>query len=215
MKAHRIPTAGISVALLLTAGMGCRSEREQEVPTTTMAPKPMEGTPSRVAEPPPTAEPAAPGEAAGTGQQQATDPGLAIITVTRVDVDPRLTSLCGLERNDVFFNYDSASLQPEAKERLDRIAQCATTGAAKGMELRVVGRTDPVGTDAANKQLGMNRAESVAQYLQQQGIKQARTETLSRGEQGAEAIDPLGWPRDRRVTIRLADDAQPGQPAPR
>jgi outer membrane protein OmpA-like peptidoglycan-associated protein len=104
----------------------------------------------------------------------------------------------------VFFKFDSARLAAGSKERLREIADCATTGAAKGRDLIVVGHTDPVGTDAYNQQLGMSRAESVSSYLKAQGLTGTRIETRSRGEAGA-AADSAGWPYDRRVSLRLQD----------
>lgn len=110
--------------------------------------------------------------------------------------------MCGLQGSSVFFKFDSAQLTPMAKERLQQIATCATTGAAKGKDLLVVGRTDPSGSDQYNKQLGMTRADAVARYLRDQGVSRARVETESKGETGA-IREPMAWPLNRRVTIRL------------
>lgn len=144
------------------------------------------------------------GTQAQAGDAGAADPDLAILTVIAVDIDTKLAALCGIPESRVFFKFDSAKLVPEAKERLQEIATCATKGPAKGKDLRIVGRADPVGPDAYNKQLGVSRAESVAKYLQKQGVKQARTETASKGESQAAAV-PSQWPLERRVTIRLQE----------
>ncbi len=95
---------------------------------------------------------------------------MSVLTVIAVDIDTKLAVMCGLPESKVFFKFDSAKLVPEAKERLQQIAACATTGPAKGKDLVVIGRTDPVGTDAYNKQLGMSRADSVAKSLPDQGV---------------------------------------------
>lgn len=134
----------------------------------------------------------------------AADPDLAVLTVIAVDIDTKLAAMCEIPQSRVFFKFDSTKLVPEAKERLQEIATCATTGPAKGKELLIVGRADPVGSDAYNKQLGVSRAETVAKYLQEQGVKQARTETESKGEPEA-AVPPSQWPLERRVTIRLKE----------
>jgi len=112
--------------------------------------------------------------------------------------------MCGIPESKVFFKYDSAKLLPASKERLDQLATCVKTGPAKDRELRVIGRTDPVGSDEYNKQLGMSRADSVAKHLREAGVAQARVETESKGEAAA-AVNPYGWPYDRRVTVRLKD----------
>lgn len=174
----------LSMAVLSLAAAACKGSQP--------------GAPPPNATGSPTAQPAgAAGNDAGTD-----DPDIAVITITAIDIDTKLAVMCGIAESDVFFKFDSAKLVPAAKERLDKIATCAKTGPAKGKDLLIVGRTDPVGSDQYNKQLGMSRADSVAKYLQEQGVKQARTETESKGEATA-ANNPWRWPLERRVTLRL------------
>ncbi|MEP7125841.1 MAG: OmpA family protein [Byssovorax sp.] len=169
-----IPTLVSLTAIALLAGMGCSKENGNS--STAVAP-----TPAASSTP---------------------DPDFAVITVTSVDIETKLAMMCGLSQSTVFFKFDSAKLLPDAKDRLDKIAKCATEGAIKDKELVVVGRTDSVGTDEYNKQLGMSRADTVAKYLHEQGVQKARVEAVSKGEAAAVA-DPYGWPPDRRVTVRL------------
>lgn len=133
------------------------------------------------------------------------DPDFSIVTVTFIDIDTKLAVMCGLEESKVFFKYDSARVLPEAKERLDRIAACAKDGAAKGKQLLIVGRADPVGSDEYNKELGMSRADAVRDYLSRQGVAAPRVETVSKGEAAADPSAPGEWPYDRRVTVRLQE----------
>lgn len=149
-------------------------------------------------------QPPAAGGAEGAQGATATDADLLVPTVVAVDIDTRLAQMCGLPGSSVFFKFDSAKLGPEAKERLQQIAACATTGAAKGKELVLVGRADPTGTDEYNQKLGMSRAESVARYLRSLGVANARVETASKGEATA-MKEPYGWPLERRVTVRLQE----------
>lgn len=178
-------------ALVVLVLAGCTRETA-EPQTQTQAPAAVGRV--EAVEPPP----------ATTTQDAGQDPDLAVITITAVDIDTRLAMLCGLEQSKVFFKFDSAKLLPEAKERLEQIAKCVTGGPAKDKELVVVGRTDPVGPDAYNKELGMSRAESVQQQLRQYGVSKTRLETESRGEAAA-GPNPLGWPFDRRVTVRIQE----------
>ncbi len=131
------------------------------------------------------------------------DPDIAVYTVTAIDIDTKLAAMCGIPESKVFFKFDTATVRPEAKETLDEIATCALNGPAKGKGLRVVGRTDPRGSEAYNKDLGAERAEAVAKYLREQGVPDPRIETVSKGEAAADPADPSGWPYDRRVTVRL------------
>ncbi len=139
----------------------------------------------------------------GTTTATTSDPDMAVMTMSGVDVDPTMASLCGIDSNQVFFKYDSAQVTPGAKQQLDAIAACVLTGPASGRDLVVIGRTDPKGTDDYNTQLGMSRADSVAKYLREQGVTNSRVETRSRGEDNA-TNDPWGWPFERRVTVWLA-----------
>jgi outer membrane protein OmpA-like peptidoglycan-associated protein len=209
--------------MALVAASGCDRRQQDRQPTEPGAMKPMESQPGVTA---PTA-PGAPGQTApgqtapgapgqtgpgATGQtgpgapgtQGTDDPDLAILTITAVDVDTKLAAMCGLPDTKVHFKFDSANLSADAKAQLDRIATCVTTGAAKGRELRIVGRTDPVGPDAYNQQLGKSRAAAVGEYLRGQGVQAQRVEIESKGEQDASA-HPLRWPEERRVTIRLQE----------
>jgi outer membrane protein OmpA-like peptidoglycan-associated protein len=167
-----IPTLVSLTAIALLGGMGCSKDKESEKSS-----------------PPVDANPTA-------------DPDFAVISVISVNIETKLAMMCGLSQSSVFFKFDSAKLTPDAKDRLDKIAKCATEGAIKDKEVVVVGRTDSVGTDEYNKQLGMSRADSVAKYLHEQGVQKARVDAVSKGEVEAVA-DPFGWPADRRVTVRL------------
>jgi len=125
------------------------------------------------------------------------------VRIIAIDIDTVLATTCGLEQSKVFFKFDSAALRPSAKERLEKIATCSKTGPIRGQALLVIGRTDPVGTDAYNDLLGMSRADSVVKYLAELGVDQTLMATESKGEDAAEADYPGGWPYDRRVTVRL------------
>lgn len=195
----------LPAALALSLLAGCGEKREQPAATATennVHPEQPGAQASATA--PGTAAPgtAAPGTVA-PGTAPAADADLAVITITGVDIDMGLARRCNLPLTSVFFKFDSAQLRPESRERLQSVVQCVTTGPAKGEELVIVGRADPVGADEYNKKLGMSRAESVAKYLRDQGVQKERVETESKGEKGA-APAPSLWPLERRVTIRLA-----------
>lgn len=178
--------------LALAAASGCKGSADSLKEPTTLADQPSAAKAGDT----PTAATGA------TAEDLTYDP--AVLTIIVIDIDTKLAVICGIPESKVFFKYDSAKLLPAAKERLDQFATCVKTGAAKGRELRVIGRTDPVGSDEYNKQLGMNRADSVANYLREAGVAEARVETESKGEAAA-AASPYGWPYDRRVTLRLKD----------
>jgi len=70
-------------------------------------------------------------------------------------------------------------------------------------DVRVVGHTDTVGTDAANDALGRQRAEVVRSALVRLGVPEADIEVISRGkrELAVPTADGVAEPRNRRVEI--------------
>jgi outer membrane protein OmpA-like peptidoglycan-associated protein len=69
----------------------------------------------------------------------------------------------------IFFEFDSADLTPEAKEWLDYNADCLKAQALPS--LFIEGHADARGDTAYNADLSRRRAESVAAYLSQRGVK--------------------------------------------
>ncbi|MEZ4309709.1 MAG: OmpA family protein [Polyangiaceae bacterium] len=161
-------------------------------------------------------QPGAPGGAQGTwgsrngeaqpgAQQPSAPPEEPVDTqlyLIGIDIDTKLATLCKIPSTNVFFEYDSAHVQSDSRDRLQHIATCVTTGPGRGKDILLIGHTDPRGSDAYNKHLGMSRAEAVAQKLREMGVKSTRIELESMGEERA-AREPKAWPLERRVTIQL------------
>lgn len=157
---------------------------------------------AQVAEPPPPAlepAPAPPPEPPAQPRAEVRE-----TTVTGVFVDPTIASACGITPPKAFFEFDAAKVQQSDRDTLRAVAQCLSSGPLKGQALRVVGHADPRGPDEYNQKLGKSRAESVAEYLSNQGVERGKINTLSRGEEMATGTDEHGWAYDRRVDIRLA-----------
>jgi outer membrane protein OmpA-like peptidoglycan-associated protein len=124
--------------------------------------------------------------------------------ITHVYIDVGLAEICGIAEAETHFDYDSAELDRQAEARVEALGECFTSGPLRDRELVLVGHTDPRGSDAYNRELGMSRAESVAQALQREGVSPARIDLASRGAAKA-GDDPEAWDDDRRVDVRLAD----------
>ena len=103
-----------------------------------------------------------------------------------------------------FFEFDSDSLDPEGKSTMANLAECMKTGPLKDKRIRLIGRTDPRGTEDYNEKLGLERAEKVKRFMVRHGIDASRIETISYGKQDAHP-SPAEWAGDRRVQIELAD----------
>lgn len=102
-----------------------------------------------------------------------------------------------------FFQFDSARAT-KADPTLQTLANCMKDGPLKGKSIRLIGRTDPRGTEEYNEKLGQERAKSVKDYLVKAGVEAARIETESRGKDDASPA-PEDWPSDRRVQIELVE----------
>ncbi len=113
---------------------------------------------------------------------------------------------------DVLFDFDQATLRPDAAAPLDKAAELIKSYAQA--PLQVVGHTDSKGTDAYNDDLSLRRAHTVAQALQQRTAR--LPQALGRGEREPVAPnatpdgrdDPQGRQRNRRVQILIG--AVPG-----
>ncbi len=80
----------------------------------------------------------------------------------------------------IFFDFDDATLKTEFLAPLAELA--AGLKYNKDIRLKVIGFTDNIGSPEYNKQLGLKRAQTVANYLIMQGIDPSRLEVESKGE---------------------------------
>jgi outer membrane protein OmpA-like peptidoglycan-associated protein len=109
--------------------------------------------------------------------------------------------------SDVLFRSGSFELLPGARERLAKVSGIVL--AYPSLHLQVEGHTDSVGTDEYNQQLSEHRAQSVRDYLVQQGINQYSIESRGFGktEPIASNDSPEGRQQNRRVELVLSGEA--------
>lgn len=110
---------------------------------------------------------------------------------------------------DVLFDFDKATIRPDAQGTLDTLAQLIAAGPAG--QITVEGHTDAKGDDAYNKRLSEQRAEAVRTYLLGKGADGGRMRTIGLGElrpvapnitsEGAD--DEAGRQKNRRVEVIL------------
>lgn len=104
--------------------------------------------------------------------------------------------------NDVNFNYDKASLRPEAHATLDEaVASLKEWGDGK---VEIAGHTDSRGTAAYNMRLSLHRAEAVRDYLVSKGIAADRLVVKAYGESQPVADNKTedGRFKNRRVELQ-------------
>ncbi len=126
-------------------------------------------------------------------------------TQATVAISDRIRAACGIQDHDTLFAYDSAQVSPQARNVLQQLATCFTTGPLKDEGMRLVGHADPRGDEEYNMALGGRRAENVKRALVQLGMRSELTSTSSRGEMDAMGTDEAGWARDRKVEVMLAE----------
>jgi outer membrane protein OmpA-like peptidoglycan-associated protein len=109
---------------------------------------------------------------------------------------------------DILFDFDKASLRPEAKQVLSKV--CGILLVADGYELSVEGHTDSVGSDSYNLDLSRNRAESVQSFLANCGLTAEQISAAGFGESQPVASNntPDGRQQNRRVEIVVEDNEQ-------
>lgn len=74
---------------------------------------------------------------------------------------------------DALFKFDGSSpadLLPQGQAELANLANGIASGYASVDKIHLVGHTDRLGSDAYNQQLGLQRAQTVRQYLIQKGM---------------------------------------------
>ena len=85
-----------------------------------------------------------------------------------------------LKNNSIEFSTASTSINPESTEFLERLI--ATINSCPKTRILIAGHTDSQGEEANNQTLSENRANSVKNYLVENGINAQRLSTIGFGE---------------------------------
>jgi outer membrane protein OmpA-like peptidoglycan-associated protein len=125
-------------------------------------------------------------------------------TTSLIKVDATVARVCKLGEQEVYFALDSASISPDAEDKLSKVASCLKRSDIGNVKIEVIGYTDPTGSAEHNDDLGMSRAESVRDAICEKGVDKALIEAKSGGEIGSDN-DQSGWPAARRVEIIVAE----------
>jgi outer membrane protein OmpA-like peptidoglycan-associated protein/outer membrane protein W len=123
---------------------------------------------------------------------------------TGVSIEDSILAQCHMAHPKAFFEFDKSNLSACDLTTINDLAACFATGPLAGKKLEIVGHADPRGSDDYNLKLGESRAESVANYLEREGVPDANVTTTSKGKREATGVDENGWAYDRRVEIHLA-----------
>lgn len=110
---------------------------------------------------------------------------------------------------DVLFAFDSADLSVEALAVLDTVT-ADIDDRATGGQVRIVGHTDSIASDAYNDDLSLRRAQAVAQALDERLTDAPELIVEGRGkrEPVASNATPEGRQANRRVAVTFEVDAE-------
>jgi outer membrane protein OmpA-like peptidoglycan-associated protein len=109
--------------------------------------------------------------------------------------------------SDVLFDTGKFSLKPGAREKLAKVAGILL--AYPGLNIEVGGYTDNVGGDTMNQTLSENRADSVRDYLVQEGVATGSVSAKGFGNTLPVASNDssAGRQQNRRVELLVSGDA--------
>ncbi len=109
--------------------------------------------------------------------------------------------------SDVLFDTGSFTLKPGAREKLAKVSGILL--AHPGLTMQIEGHTDSVGSDGFNARLSEQRADSVKDFLGEQGVSLSSitAQGFGKAEPVATNDTPEGRQRNRRVEIVVNGDA--------
>ncbi len=119
-----------------------------------------------------------------------------------IPLDP-ITKGTTFRLNNIFFDYNKYELQEKSKTELDELVKFMTENPeVKG---EIAGHTDNIGTPAANKELSLNRAKSVYDYLVEAGVASERLSYQGYGETRPQAKNDTeeGRALNRRIEFEI------------
>lgn len=119
------------------------------------------------------------------------------IDVARTDDDELKVTM----RNEVLFDFDSAALRSSSRDELREMADVFDRYG--DTTIVVAGHTDSVGTSAYNQRLSNRRADTVASYLEGNGVSGSRIDAVGYGESRPKASNESGSGRQRNRRVEI------------
>jgi len=110
-----------------------------------------------------------------------------------------------LGSDSVKFDFDKATLRPEDRELLSRIAGVLLT--TYGFRIQIFGYTDDIGSEEYNRTLSERRAKTVRDYLVDAGVSPEGMTTKGFGKSSprVDGDSPSARAKNRRVEIGIID----------
>lgn len=108
--------------------------------------------------------------------------------------------------DNILYDFDKASLRPESAASLEKLTTLMKENPS--LEVRIFSYTDAKGTDAYNKNLSQQRAQSVVDYLVRNGVERSKLSAQGMGKTNPVASNKTddGRQENRRTTFRIVTD---------
>jgi OmpA-OmpF porin, OOP family len=128
---------------------------------------------------------------------------LYVVKSTEDVVTTTETRIAGVKMPDIRFEFNKFDVLPEYQPDLNKLADFMKKNPSANVVM--AGFTDNVGTEAYNLPLSKRRVESVANYLEQQGVGMDQMTLLWYGQTNpiADNSTPEGRAKNRRVEIAV------------
>ena len=123
------------------------------------------------------------------------EPAKAAVVGERIDI-----------KESVYFETAKAVIKSESHKLLNDVAAILVAH-EELTKIRIEGHTDSRGNADYNKDLSQRRAESVRQYLINQGVSADRLEAIGYGEEKplVQGNNESAWKQNRRVDFFVSD----------
>jgi outer membrane protein OmpA-like peptidoglycan-associated protein len=100
------------------------------------------------------------------------------------------------------FEVNSSELKPEAQRQLEHLIEALSRDSLSEFRFQIAGHTDASGAADYNRQLSERRANSVMQYLVENGVDPQRLVAVGHGEDMLLVTEDPQHADNRRVEIR-------------
>ncbi len=109
-----------------------------------------------------------------------------------------------LDFGPIYYELDSATLLPESREKLDRVAEALRQ--RREARVTISGHTCELGTTEYNLALGQRRATVARDYLVRLGVDSSRVSVVSYGEESPAVAghNESAWTKNRRSEFSVS-----------
>jgi len=138
-------------------------------------------------------------EIPASGEQAGRDAQTGVATSPEVSAGELAVQLQDMQKNSVYFDFDSYAVKPEYGEIIRQRADLLKSN--RNIIVTLQGNTDERGSSEFNLSLGDRRANAVRKSLEQMGVPDGQIKSVSLGEEHPRLTchEEQCWKENRRV----------------